>query len=125
MSGLVGIGRLKKEVNRIDLQGNIIDTKTQEIVGNVEDKGYTPTKEDIAILSAKTGGEQKLSKEERLNPTVPVEPKSPLNIEDMISKKIEAIIEKKIADVLERMLKWRCCLQIDYMLGLVNAEHKR
>lgn len=107
MTAPVGMGRLKKTRHQVDLNGNLLDPVTKEKVGVVEEPNYVPTAEDIAILSAKKGGDKPLSKEERLDPTINATPASPTGssrIEQLIAAKIEAIIEKKVVDILEKML---------------------
>ena len=44
---------IKKESQRVNLQGVITDPKTKQVIGDLNDVGYTPTPEERQGLAAK------------------------------------------------------------------------
>ena len=95
------------------MNGNEIDPASKQVLKAANEGEYIPTNEERNAAMAKeppTPAEiaqaRKEIKEGIIAPIgVDNSLKTGLNIEDMISKKIEALVEKKVNEVLEKLLK--------------------
>lgn len=104
---------MHRQRTRIDVNGNEIDPATKQVLKAANEGDYIPTNEERNAAMSKpepTQEEIKAAHEEIkagvIKPqTVDNSPKTGLDIEDMISKKIEALVEKKVNEVLEKLLK--------------------
>ncbi len=86
MGNVIVSPNIKRESVRIDPGGNIINSRTKEIIKPVEPEYVAP----VETVAHET-------------PTEPTENKISSKIDDMISKKIEEIINKKIEEALSKL----------------------
>lgn len=112
MVGVQVSPNIKKKRVRVDIHGNEIDPISGEILGHVDPPVYTPTPAELASAQARTGGETKLTPEEKAAITsgqpVPATPSQPAqaqggSIAQAVQNALREQVQIAVADALKQI----------------------